>query len=417
MGGHVSLLLVGGLTVYVLTGLLTVEEYGLLGGYVTVFTAYTQIVKGPFNSSIVRNFDWAAKLYGYQRTVLMTLNMNLAAECLLVVVLLSGVLIVDYWDLIIGDGLGWAFALFYAVFGGRLGSLNSMMLASGDQYRLVFSQVLNPILRLLIAVFMLNLSDAGATTVVVAFTISVAIQYLLFASLKIWGGLQIRAFFVKTATRIEKEYYQAVMSYSFKCAGFGVFTAIYFALDRWLIAFHHGFEDLAIYLVIYQIGFVPWNQLSVVFSQIFMPKVFQFAGNGNLDSRLVLLYRYSIFVLFLGLFFAALGAVCMYYVQFFFVTYFFSDQYVFQEYDFALMAGAGIVFGTVQAAALAPVSESNIKDFSRLKIFSSTIGILALVVLIPIYGYFGAIISQVVHSLAYAAGLYRLNAGEIYKKA
>lgn len=262
-----------------LTEYLEPAQYGQLALGLTVASLVNQVIMGGVTAGIGRFYSIAAEkndLLGYMNASLQLMGYASAAVVAIALLLAAGLFWLGYYQWL---ALATS-ALVYSVLSGYSSCLAGIQNAARQRAIVAIHGALEAWLKILLAVCVILWLGSSSTAVVSGYALS---------SLLIAGS---HFFFLRRRLRSQGDKSQAPASwgrqiwlYSRPLTIFGVFTWFHLASDRWALEAFSSSEEVGLYAVVFQLGFVPIGLLMGVTTSFLGPVLFQRSGSGQDQTR------------------------------------------------------------------------------------------------------------------------------------
>ena len=388
-----------------LTHQLTEAEYGLLVSYLAVPMFLLQCITGPINYSILRFYGFGCRKLGKKTYTGLTFLLIVGLFVILFLLAVS-IFIAKYFLDLANFNFGYlAICFLYAAINSFYGFFNSILNGSDRQRVLVFMQIINPGLRFFLLLFFVNYYDLNLTISLLCYVIGIFLVV----------GVQVSTlpYAVPSAMKSVKvvesldwrEVRVRIFKYSRYSMFWGIFTGLYLSIDKWALGFFESMDDVAIYAILYQLGYMPFSHLAVTISQAISPNIFKFADSGDDLSKIKYLTGRAIKISGVGMIIILIFSALTSLLSSEFIYIIIPESYSFEPWLFTVMLCAGMTFGLSQSVALAPLSNARVEIFATVKIISAIFGICSSVLLTFSYGLHGAILAQLSHSFFYFTSL------------
>jgi O-antigen/teichoic acid export membrane protein len=202
-------------------------------------------------------------------------------------------------------------------------------------------------------------------------------------------------------------YSDNMLKFSLSFSFIGLFTWLHSASDRWLLQLFSTTADVALYNVVYQLGFAPIGMATGLITSFIAPILYQRVGAAKDKDRNDSAKKIVWYMALAGVFTTAI-AFC---ITFVFHTPIFSilvaKEYQYISYLLPWVILSGGLFATGQVLALKLMSEMNLKALIRIKIATAVLGILFNLVGVQ-YGLQGVSVGLLAYSLIYFVWMFFL---------
>jgi len=265
--------------VKVLTGYLEPAEYGHLALGLTVAGFVNQVVMVGLIVGIGRFYSIATEdgdLPGYIRA-----SFRLLANATLVVIAIAIVLLAVLFSFGYFQWLGLvAAALVFSVVSGYSTSLNGMQNAARQRVAVAFISGVDALLKILLVIGVMLLLERSGTAVIIAYTMSLLIvmgaQLLLLRRL---GSPEAKK------SQLNKNWEMKIWAYAYPFSSWGAFTWAQQASDRWALQQFGSADEVGLYAVLFQLGYVPLGVVTSFAISLIGPILFQRSGAASDHTR------------------------------------------------------------------------------------------------------------------------------------
>jgi O-antigen/teichoic acid export membrane protein len=272
--GQAAALLAAIVTVKVLTLNLGQAEYGRLALGMTVPILLNQFLFGPLALGLMRYYSISVEL-NQQRDLTSVAARSTAVLATLVIVV--GLPLCAIAGMRRGHLWGWLFAgmLVYGIVSSTQGFFGSVYAAARLRGLAAISQLVDPLVRLLCGVaavlFVGRSAVAVAWTFAIGMLIATAVQWLVY-----WRS---QLSLPESTPMARRALTRNLWHYSKYVIGFGGFSWMQVASDRWALDAFGGVAAVGIYAYAYQVASLPILVVGGAIAQFLNPIIFQRAGN------------------------------------------------------------------------------------------------------------------------------------------
>jgi len=279
--GHLSSILGLIIGIKILTEYLSPSIYGDVALGLTIATFINQVIFGPISAGVLRLHSDANYQNGVNDYYSAALGIaNQAA----MIIFLSAILIASILLIYLGASTAstFVFAIGLSIAAGYGAIFSSIETARRKRAVVSIHQGLEPILRVVFILALIQMYEASSQIVLLSYFISnfiLAISQYLFLQK---SGLQI------TKNLIEKKNWtKKILSFSWPITIFGIFTAIQLLSDKWSLQIFDMTDEVGLYAVVFQLGYFPIQALSGLAVQFLTPIIYQRYGVIGNDSRVM----------------------------------------------------------------------------------------------------------------------------------
>ena len=381
--------------VRLLTELLHPVVYGYLSLAMTITILINQTVTGPISNGITRHFVIAKEQGDLYRYFFSVRFLFLSAAFLVFIVSICFTIFAK-----IAKCYAWIsvvpFASFFALLSGIDAIINGIQNAARQRPIVAFHKGLNPWMRSLGAV--ISISIVGDSSVTVLLGYSIGLLPLLFSQ---WFFLQPLVCRSQSALSNGRNWENEIWHYSWPFVVWGGLNWVYLSVDRWALGLFSGSQQVGLFAILFQLGYMPISQVSTIAMQVFAPIFFERAGDASDQKRIVsvrlLGKRLSLFVA--GIVFLSVVVVSLFHQGLF--KFLAAEQYRHVSYLLPGMVLSGGCFALGQTIALRLMSEKKTKILLIVNAASAISGIFFSIIFIYFFGIVGAVIAKVAYSIIY----------------
>ena len=395
VAGQIATVLGALVLVRVLTEYLDPAQYGQLALGLTVAGLVNQVVMGGVTAGIGRFFSIAAEqndLPNYLHASRRLLWYATVAVMAIALMLMTGLLWLGYSQWM---GLA-AAALVFSVLSGYNLSLSSIQNAARQRAIVAFHGGLDAWLKILLAVGVMVWLGHSSTAVVLGYALS---------SLLVTGSQFI---FLRRLAHSQGETPQATVNwmrrmwaYSWPFSAWGVFTWAQQISDRWALQAFASTQDVGMYAVVFQLGYVPIGLAAGMAMTFLGPILYQRSGTSTDDARNTSVHRIAWQITLVGLFVTVLAFVLAFLLHEWIFELLVDTQYRSVSHFLPWMVLAGGVFAAGQMLALKLMSEMKASAMTAAKIVSAILGLVLNVCGAVQFGLAGVVAALVMFSSIY----------------
>lgn len=355
--------------VRVLTEYLEPAQYGQLALGLTVAGLVNQVVMGGVTAGIGRFYSIAAEkndLPGYLHASQRLMGYATAAVAAIALVLMVGLLWLGYSQWM---GLA-AAALVLSVLSGHSASLSGIQNAARQRAVVAFHGGLDAWLKILLAVSVMLWLGSSSTAVVLGYALS---------SLLVTGS---QLLFLRRLIRPQGDKPQAfanwgrqIWAYSWPFSIWGVFTWAQQASDRWALQTFASQQEVGLYAVVFQLGYVPMGLATGMAMTFLGPILYQRSGSAADHARNTSVHRIAWRITLAGLLMTALAFVFTFLLHEWIFQLLVAVKYHAVSYLLPWMVLAGGIFAAGQMLALKLMSEMKPVAMTAAKIVTAILGV------------------------------------------
>ena len=279
--GQIAAVLAAIASVKVLTFNLGQAEYGRLALGMTLPIFLNQFLFGPLGLGLMRYQSISVEL-NQERDL--TYVAGQSSAILTTAVLIVGLPLCAFAGARRGHAWGWLFAgmLIYGIFYGSQGFFVSIYQAARMRGRAAISQLVDPFVRLVCGVAAVLLIARSAVVVAWMFALGMIVAFAVQSALY-WRSQSSLPSSMPGSRRV---LVRNLWDYSKYVVGFGIFSWMQVASDRWALDAFGGAASVGIYAYAYQIAWLPILIGGGAIAQFMNPIIFERAGNLDDSTKL-----------------------------------------------------------------------------------------------------------------------------------
>ena len=369
LGGQAASIIGALVLVRILTEYLEPAQYGQLALGLTVAALVNQVVMGGVTAGISRFYSIASErnnLPGYLYASQRLMGYATFAVAVIALILMMGLLWLGYSEWM---GLALA-ALLLSLSSGYSASLSGIQNAARQRAVVAFHGGLDAWLKILLAVGVMLWLGRSSTAVVLGYALS---------SLLVTGS---QFFFLRRLIRPQKVRPQAtanwvrqIWTYSWPFSTWGIFTWAQQVSDRWALQTFVSTQEVGLYAVVYQLGYVPIGLATGMAMTFLGPILYQRSGSATDLSRNISVHRIAWRITYAGLLMTALafGLTLLLHEWIFGLVV--AAKYHGVSYLLPWMVLAGGIFAAGQMLALKLMSEMKSAVMTTAKIVTAILGV------------------------------------------
>jgi O-antigen/teichoic acid export membrane protein len=394
--GQMIVAVSGLVMVRVITEHLQPAEYGLLTLGITFALMANQVIFGPLGAGLTRFFAAAVESAEADAFLRAAITLTKYATFLLVSIAVVAALLLFLFGAYRWATLLWL-GLMFSLVTGFYSLINGIFLAKNAQKTLTVFQSSEPLARLVFAVVLIFVFGSTAEAALFGYILGTLITFLF----QVVQVKRTEPFHKTVNSEIKAKWLEKILHYGTPYATWGVFTTINLASDRWVLKWATDQEQVGLYAVLYQIGYLPVTMAVTVLAQIITPQLYAIAGDGANNDRLIKVYSVTkkvvVICIITTIILALLGMLLHELIYDLFV----SKSYASVSKYLPLMIFAAGIFASGQVASLALQSGATAAPLIPIKIGSAFIGIILNLIIGYYYGVLGIATALVITSLAY----------------
>jgi O-antigen/teichoic acid export membrane protein len=369
VAGQIAAVLGALVLVRVLTEYFEPAKYGQLALGLTVAGFVNQLVMGGVTAGIGRFYSIAAekndlpcylhasrRIMGYATAVVMAVSL----------LLMSGMLWLGYSKWM---GLA-AAALLLSVINGYNSSLSGIQNAARQRTIVAFHSGLDAWLKIPLALGVMLWLGSSSTAVLLGYALS---------SLLLTGS---QFFFLRRLIRPQEEkplsplnWGRQILIYSWPFSTWGFFTWAQQASDRWALHAFASTQDVGLYAVVFQLGYVPIGVATSMATSFLGPILYQRSGIAVDLNRNTTVHRIAWLITFIGLIVTVLAFALTFSLHEWIFHLLIAAKYHAVSYLLPWMVLAGGLFAAGQMLALKLMSEMKPAAMTVAKIVTAILGV------------------------------------------
>lgn len=352
--------------VRVLTEFLSPNQYGQLSLANTLANLVNQIVMCGLISGIGRFYSIAAEkndLAKYLRASFRLLTYASFIIFLMGITIILGLIFDNknqFIELVVAT-------LIFSILTSINSSLSDLQNAARKRKVVTFNNSLDAILKIIFAWMLLKLTGVSS--------LSVMLGFLLAAAATLVSQLLCLKYTIKTndtaAQTHTNAWQQQIWSYAWPFSTWGLFTWAQQASDKWALELFSTTDDVGIYAVLFQLGYVPIGMIAGIFTSFLIPIFFQRAGDGTNHTRNSNVRRVNWVITLLGLGLTIFSFLLTLLIHEWIFSIFVTEPYRSSSYLLPWFVLSGGMFATGQISALKLMSELRSRHLIPAKILTA----------------------------------------------
>ena len=278
--GQLSSMLGLVISIKILTKYLSPSIYGDVAIGLTIATFINQVVFGPISAGVLRLYSEAHHHHCMSDYYSGVFNIaNQATKLILMPTILLGVVLFLYQDISVAST--YTFAIGLSIAAGYGAIISAIETARRKRVVVSIHQGLEPILRMIFIISLIQIFEASSQIVLLAYfssNIILAVSQYLFIKK---NGIQI------TKNSFEKKKWtKKIWKFTWPITIFGTFTAIQLLSDKWSLQLFDSPSEVGLYAVVFQLGYFPLQALNGLVSQFLTPILYQRYEVAQSDSAI-----------------------------------------------------------------------------------------------------------------------------------
>lgn len=364
LSGQISSVIGSLVLVRVLTGYLDPSEYGHLALGLTFASLINQLVMAGLIAGIGRFYSIAVEQNAFSSYIRASIRLLVVAISAVIGITALLVLALFFFDYMRWVGLVLA-ALMLSIFSGCSSALNAVQVAARQRSKAALLSGVDSGLKIVFSVCAITFFGPSGTSVIIGYAASsLLVMVLQFYFLQFLSN--INGAKAKELLGWDRRIWMYAMPFS----AWGIFTWAQQASDRWSLQYFGNSDEVGLYAVIFQLGYVPIG-VAVSFIISFVgPILYSRVGNG-LDvkrNNSVHLIAMRIFLFIISLTIIVFIATLFFHQWIF--KLFVANRYGSVSYLLPWMILAGGAFASGQMLSLKLMAEMKTKNMTIVKIVS-----------------------------------------------
>lgn len=391
VAGQISSVLGALVLVRVLTEYLTPSQYGELALGLTAAGLVNQMLMGGLNAGIGRFYAVAAEqqdLRGFLRSSRRLIGYATVVVVAIALVLMAGLSLSGYSHWV---ALATA-ALLYSILSGYNASLGGIQNAARQRAIVAFHSGLDAWLKILLVVGGMLWLGSGSTIIVIGYALS---------ALLVTGS---QLLFMRRVVMPEPrhapviDWARQILAYSWPFSIFGFFTWLHQASDRWILQKYSTTDEVGLYAVVFQLGYMPIGVLIGMTMNFLAPILYQRSGDAKNSMRNADVHRmaWAITWACFGVTAAVVVLTLLLHEWIFGVLV--AAEYQSYSYLLPWMTMAGGVFAAGQMLSLKLMADMKTVDLLLVKVTTAILGVAMNIYGVSYFGVDGLVVAQVMFS-------------------
>ncbi len=389
--------------VRVLTQYLSPSQYGELALALTIANLINQVVMCGLISGIGRFYSIAKDsndLQAYLAQSYSLLRVAGIATLLIGVVLLTGVVMTSHTE--------WAtlvvITIAFSIVSNYNGVFGDIQNAARNRPIVVLNNSLDTILKIVFTFLAAVMLGASSTIIILAYSLSAVFVFLSNKALLKYAVAPQDL--NKHASKGSSRNWQGqIWSYAWPFSTWGIFTWAQQASDRWALQAFATTEEVGVFAVLFQLGYVPIIMLSGLLASFLTPIFFSRAGDASDQTRNVSVHRINLLVTYTLLALTTLAFIITWALHTLIFMIFVSPEFRGHSYLLPWFVLAGGLFSTGQMLVLKVLSEVRPRILLTVKIGTALFGLVLNVLGAWLAGIHGVVAALVTFSVVYVLGM------------
>lgn len=401
--------------VRILTHYLNPGQYGELALALTVANLINQVVMCGLISGIGRFYSIAKDrqdLQGYLSQSYQLLKYSAWATLLIGTCLLIGVAMTSYGE--------WATLVFvtimFSIVSNYNGVYGDIQNAARNRPIVVFNNSLDTIFKIVFVYLVTLIFGASSTIVIVGYLLSATLVFVSNTVLLKYAIPQQSPGNTKNP-ETSKNWQKLIWTYAWPFSAWGIFTWAQQASDRWALEIFSTTEEVGVFAVLFQLGYVPIITLSGLLASFLTPIFFSRAGDATDQRRNVSVHRINMMVTYTMMALTVVAFSMTWALHQLVFMIFVSPEFRGHSYLLPWFVLAGGLFATGQMLVLKVLSEVRPRILLTVKIGTAVLGVVLNIAGAWVAGISGVIAALVIFSVVYLTGMLWLTRSDATKRA
>ncbi len=401
--------------VRLLTEYLSPGQYGELALALTVANLINQVVMCGLISGIGRFYSIAKDredLDGYLSQSYTLLKYAALVTILIGVLLLIGVAASSYRE--------WVTLVFvtvvFSIVSNYNGVFGDIQNAARNRPIVVFNNSLDTIFKIVFVYLATVLLGASSTIVIVGYLLSAAIVFLSNNAMLKYA-IPPKKQEKTIQSQASRNWQGQIWTYAWPFSAWGIFTWAQQASDRWALEIFSSTQEVGVFAVLFQLGYVPIITLSGLLASFLTPIFFSRAGDATDQQRNVSVHRINMMVTYTMMALTVVAFLITWGLHRFVFMIFVSPEFRGHSNLLPWFVLAGGLFATGQMLVLKVLSEVRPRILLTVKIGTAVLGVALNVVGAWIAGIHGVIAALVTFSAVYVIGMLWLTRSDAAPRA
>lgn len=390
--------------VRVLTQYLSPSQYGELALALTVANLINQVVMCGLISGIGRFYSIAKDsddLHAYLAQSYSLLRYAGIATLLIGLFLLVGVVISSHseWATLV------TITIAFSIVSNYNGVFGDIQNAARNRPIVVLNNSLDTILKIVFIFWAILVLGASSTIIILAYTLS-AIAVFLSNKALLKFAIAPQNLNKHTSGGASRNWQRQIWTYAWPFSAWGIFTWAQQASDRWALQVFSSTQEVGVYAVLFQLGYVPIIMISGLLASFLTPIFFSLAGDASDRRRNITVNRINLLVTYTLLALTVLAFLITWGLHKLIFTIFVSPEFRSHSYLLPWFVLAGGLFSTGQMLVLKVLSEVRPRMLLTVKVCTAVLGLVLNILGAWFAGIYGVVIALVSFSTIYAVGMF-----------
>jgi O-antigen/teichoic acid export membrane protein len=389
--------------VRVLTQYLSPSQYGELALALTVANLINQVVMCGLISGIGRFYSIAKDsddLQAYLAQSYSLLRVAGIVTLLIGAILLTGVVMTSHteWAILVVSTIA------FSVVSNYNGVYSDIQNAARNRPIVVLNSSLDTILKIAFVFLAAVMLGASSTIIILAYALSSIVVFLSNKALLKYA-ISPQRLNKHTNVGSSRNWQGQIWTYAWPFSAWGIFTWAQQASDRWALQVFATTEEVGVFAVLFQLGYVPIIMLSGLLASFLTPIFFSRAGDASDETRNVSVQRINLLVTYTLLALTVLAFFITWAMHTLIFMVFVSPEFRGHSYLLPWFVLAGGLFSTGQMLVLKVLSEVRPRILLTVKIGTALLGLVLNVLGAWLAGIHGVVAALVTFSVVYVLGM------------
>lgn len=367
LAGQISSVIGSLLLVRVLTGYLEPSEYGHLALGLTFASLINQVVMVGLIAGIGRFYSIAIEENAFSSYIRASTQLLIVAT--LIVIGIAALLIPTLFFFGYMEWVGLVLAaLMLSIFNGCSSALNAVQVAARQRSKAALLSGVDSGLKIVFSVGAIILLGPSGTSAIIGYAVSsllvMALQFYFLTFLFDKNASNAKAF-----TGWERRIWMYAMPFS----AWGIFTWAQQASDRWALQNFANADEVGLYAVIFQLGWVPMGVAASFITSSLLPILYTRSGSLLDHAKNLSVHHMALFFTKFAIAVTLLLYMITLFIHQWVFTLLASEKYQSVSYLLPWMILAGGCFSAGQILALKLMSEMKTKNMISVKITTASL--------------------------------------------
>jgi O-antigen/teichoic acid export membrane protein len=315
-------------------------------------------------------------------------------------ILLTGVVMTSHteWAILVVSTIA------FSVVSNYNGVYSDIQNAARNRPIVVLNSSLDTILKIAFVFLAAVMLGASSTIIILAYALSSIVVFLSNKALLKYA-ISPQRLNKHTNVGSSRNWQGQIWTYAWPFSAWGIFTWAQQASDRWALQVFATTEEVGVFAVLFQLGYVPIIMLSGLLASFLTPIFFSRAGDASDETRNVSVQRINLLVTYTLLALTVLAFFITWAMHTLIFMVFVSPEFRGHSYLLPWFVLAGGLFSTGQMLVLKVLSEVRPRILLTVKIGTALLGLVLNVLGAWLAGIHGVVAALVTFSVVYVLGM------------